>query len=510
MSSYAPILCHPILGCDAAREHEARHLGGDSARTWEVMRQAGRALADLVEQEFPRLGEWPPTARLMALVGQGHNGGDALLATRALLERHPQASAWIGLAAPMDQLRPLTRRALEELVAHAIDRIRIFQNFSTFSRHTPQDTLDVVLDGMLGLGFRPPVRDEIAAWIGWANAHPAVGMRVAVDLPSGLGGDGPVFRADLTGITGIPKAPLFTDGAAPVCGRIRYLDLGFFDALNSAPPAPTGPQFLLPGMHRFLNALRPGDLHKYKAGQVAVLGGSPSMPGALAMACEGALHAGAGLVTAVSSEEVGQRLAGSLPEVLWEFLPSTAALARMQRTQAIVCGPGLYPTSEALELLRSLISTYPGPLVLDAGALQVDVLSSLAARPKSLGAVILTPHAGEYRRLQQGQPEDLEAFCQRHRVLTILKGPVTRISDGYTCLHASGGGPILARGGTGDILAGMVGSLLAEGWEPITAAALAVSWQGAAADRWARRRGERAVRTTEFFDHLAPALRGED
>ena len=199
---------------------------------------------------------------------------------------------------------------------------------------------------------------------------------------------------------------------------------------------------------------------------------------------------------------VGQYGVGSLRQLL--SLVARSGLERIlkgaARATAIAIGPGLGRNPETHSLVMGLVEAAAVPLVLDADALQPDVVRAGTA-PR-----ILTPHAGELERISLGQ--DLEGLCRTLPAVTISKGPTTRICGGegaYLSLH---GGPVLSRGGSGDLLAGLAGGLLAQTpAEPLLAACRASVWHGMAADLLARDRGQAAVRVTQLLDFLAPALR---
>ena len=514
---------HPILSLTEAAARETAVLGGDEIRIWDTMRKAGRCIADIVEREYPIYQDWPSAARILILAGPGHNAGDACLAARGLLDRHPLATATLILAQPVETLRALAKRALDEL--KTTDRLTVHAWSNSTAEALDSKTFDLVIDGLFGMGVRLPLKESYSQLITWINAHPKAGLRLAVDLPSGLGGEAgaSIFQADITVMTGIAKTPVVEPSAAVHCGRLHYADLGFFD--QDAPASSL--RYILPNAHRVLNRLRRGNLHKHTAGHVAVLGGSRPMPGAVMMALQGALYGGAGLVTGLIPEALGMRLASGLPEAMWQTLPTRpegsleSDAVRMihqilERASALVIGPGLLVDKVSLFNVCRVVRESTVPLVIDASALTPDIISAAMGRSKESGPVVITPHPGEFNRLllrQQGEPsrEEFTAYCKRYRVCGLLKGPVSTLTDGDDIRLIQAGGPILARGGSGDILAGLIGALLAEGGRSaFDVLQLAVAWQGAAADHWARRSGERSGRTTDFLQHLAPVLRGEE
>ncbi|HEY0947650.1 MAG TPA: ADP/ATP-dependent (S)-NAD(P)H-hydrate dehydratase, partial [Opitutaceae bacterium] len=198
------------------------------------------------------------------------------------------------------------------------------------------------------------------------------------------------------------------------------------------------------------------------------------------------------------------------PEAMWVAWPETPdgglsldGIYLMRelapRFTALLMGPGLAREPETLALVQDILKVFPLPVVLDADALQPDLVRAGGA-PR-----VLTPHAGEFARIAGGQ--ELAAFAGAGRVV-VLKGPITQIGGEGRVYHSFFGGPVLARGGSGDVLAGLIGGQLAQTpAQPLAAAARGVVWHGLAADRLARSQGSVAVQTTQLLDFLSAALR---
>ncbi len=500
---------YPILRCDEARTLETKVLRGDEAREWAALQRAGRAIAAAILQDGGEIGGLPEDGRLLVLAGKGHNGGDALIAAQALLARLPAAKADVLFVFGLAELRPLADRAWRQLASAWPGRVRVI------TRLIPGTPYTLSLDGIFGFQFRSPADARVIELIASANALP-VRVRAAVDLPSaGL------FRADFTYATGSVKTPVV---GAPEAGRVRFLDLGFFEVPPGAEAAvwPQADRVLTREVLAPLAALRPSQSDKRTYGHVFIVGGSRGYPGAVLLTVIAALRSGVGLVTAFLPESLVPAFAARAPEAMWVGWPETPTghLAlegeyllreRVSRATALVVGPGLGREPETLALARSLVAQSAVPLVIDADALQPDVVSAGTA-PR-----IVTPHAGEYARIQA-------ALAERPDVIVVRKGPVTRIDGGSgprtsqregeptaaeraPTYHSFFGGPVLARGGSGDLLAGLTGGLLAQTpAEPLLAAARGVVWHGAAADRLARAQGQVAVRTIEVADYLSAAL----
>ncbi|HEY4989433.1 MAG TPA: NAD(P)H-hydrate dehydratase, partial [Opitutaceae bacterium] len=364
---------------------------------------------------------------------------------------------------------------------------------------------DVAVDGIFGLQYRAPLPDEARAAISTADGC-AIRFRASVDLPTGLSEKG-AFRADFTYATGSAKAALL--GCANA-GRPRYLDLGFFRG-EEVGGEPGGDRVLLPSVVSPLAGLRSASSDKRSQGHLAIVGGSGGYPGAVLMATLAALRSGVGLVTALVPERLASLYAARAPEAMWVGLPETAGgglalggLARIlegsQRATALAIGPGLGRDPETHALALALVKGATLPLVIDADALQPDIVRAGEARR------ILTPHAGELERIARGA--ELRGLCRELGATIVAKGPVTRVTEGATTYRSFFGGPVLSRGGSGDLLAGLTGGLLAQTpTEPLLAACRAAAWHGMAADRLARAHGQTAVQIVQWLDFLAPALR---
>jgi NAD(P)H-hydrate epimerase len=490
----------PVFTCAEAKVWEAGLLKEEGA-DWAAMQRAGAALATAIADDFREIGGWPAGARILVLVGKGHNGGDALLAVTQLLASHPGVSVDLLPAHGEGLMRPLTRRALVRLRETGCGRLR---EPSLAILKVEQPGYDLCLDGVFGFQFRPPLDERTAELLAWVNTQSRLRFRAAVDLPSGLGESnvGTVFRADFTYATGIVKAPLVLAENAGFVGRLRYLDLGFFAEKN--PPARE--RVMTAAMLEPLTRLRPPQSDKRSYGHLFVIGGSHSYPGAVVMAVRAALHSGTGLVTAFVPERFAADFAVRHPEVMWVGCPENASggiarsalalvLKRMPRADAILLGPGLAADPDTTRLVCDVMAATTVPVVLDADALRPEVVMAAHGRP-----FIGTPHGGEYQRIAP-------ALAAANQAVLVLKGPLTRIIHSGAAWYSPFGGPVLARGGSGDILAGVIGGLLAQQPDDLPAAACrGVVWHGLAADLLARTHGQVSVETSQLIEQLGPAL----
>ena len=487
----------PVLSCAEAAAAEAAFIAGDQALSWKLMRCASlgvacEALAFL--RRAPR--------RILVLAGKGNNGADAFLAALHCARPGTEVVAVFAGERPAGaqarrawatrkrgvRLRLLPTKALSDLAG---------------------EEFCLIFDGVLGQGFRGPLAAGLRTFL--RASEKILGLRIAVDLPSGLGddADGPAFRADLTVSIGCLKRPLLRPRARRCVGRLRVIDIGLPLGETSEASCTEEILHLLPRRRR-------ADADKRHHGRLLIIGGSERMPGAVLMNTRAALRSGAALVTTALPESVRARAAVAHPEAMWLGLRTDrqGAIARSEAPalrrllagqQALLLGSGM--TEYAAPLMRTVLRDYDADLILDADALRPAVVSAARSAVK-----VLLPHAGEFRRLsgKPMTPEAGRAYAQRTRSIVVLKGPLTCITDGTRILHVPFGGPVLARGGSGDLLAGMVASLLARrhelGVTPLEAVQIAVVWHARAADRLGENQGEEAVRTTDLLAELSPAL----
>jgi len=495
---------HPILSCAEAKAWEAGLLK-DEAAEWAAMQKAGAAIACALLGDLQEIGGWSAQPRLLVLAGKGHNGGDALLAVAQLLSATPNLQATVLLAHGEPALKPLPTRAWQQLKANPRVALRAWADL-----RTDLSGFDVCLDGIFGFQFRPPVNPAIGEILSWANMHPRLRLRAAVDLPSGVGeaSGQQMFWADFTYATGIVKSPLLAPANARAVGRLRCLDLGFFAGHDNPESADRALRLaVLKPLARPRAAL--SDKRTY--GHLFVIGGSRQYPGAILLTVQAALRSGVGLLTAFVPQSLALAYAAQFPEAMWIGLPETgdgsiAAAGwktlreKLPQASAIVAGPGLGRHAESLGVVLEVLKDSPHSTVIDADAIQPETVAAARGKP-----VVFTPHAGEFARVAGAR--DLRGFCRDEKVFTVLKGPVTRVCERDTVYHSFFGGPVLARGGSGDMLAGVIGGLLAQDPDKVLLAACrGVVWHGAAADLLARDKGQGAVQASQLLDYFRPAL----
>lgn len=264
---------------------------------------------------------------------------------------------------------------------------------------------------------------------------------------------------------------------------------------------------------------RPEQSHKYDFGHVLIIGGSPGMTGASLLAGKAALRSGAGLVTLAAQPQVADRLAGQVPELMtlaFDGLETLQQFVSACKANTLVIGPGLMPGPDEASLLQWLLTQKELTLVIDGGALTIlsdylDDLDSAACR-----ALILTPHSGEFARLTGGSLPGERAplkpiasqFAKQHKVIVVLKGNPTFVCDSSGQLVTNPtGNPGLATAGSGDVLSGIIGAMVAQGIEPYQAAVSGVYLHGLAGDLAAASLSQPAMMASDIIDYLPAAFR---
>ncbi|MFB6396153.1 NAD(P)H-hydrate dehydratase [Polymorphospora lycopeni] len=429
-------------------------------------------------------------ARVLLLVGAGNNGGDALYAGATLAGRGATVSA---LALASDRIHGGGLAALRMAGGRLVT--------------TLPGRADLVVDGIVGIGAAGGLRPDAAALVAKLDTLASAGggrpTVVAVDVPSGVAVDtgdvpGAAVRADVTVTFGCLKPALVVGPAAVRAGEVDLVDIGLTDRLRGTPA------LLVPEWDDIADwwpALGP-ESEKYTRGVVGVATGSTTYPGAAVLSVGGALAGPTGLV---------RYAGGAAAEVLHQH-PSVIATGRVAdagRVQAWVCGSGLGGGEAAAAELRSVLAA-PVPAVLDADALTMLVDGSHARRLRDRDApTVITPHDREFARLA-GSPAGSDRAGAALRLaawmnaVVLLKGDRTVVAtpDGRAYVNPTGS-PALATGGTGDVLAGLLGSLLAAGLAPERAAVAATFLHGLAG-REAARRGP--VTAPDVVDALRPVV----
>ncbi len=487
-----------------------------------LMENAGRGVAEIILERFPEESR----RGVLVLCGPGNNGGDGLVVARHLYQRGLPVK--VVLLAPEEKYRgeSATNLRIVKYVGLPLEKALSEEEVEALRPALAESGL--VVDALFGTGLSRELSGRFARAVELLNesGRPVV----AVDMPSGLSADtgrplGVAVRATLTATMGLPKVGQAIYPGREYVGELRVVDIGMPVRVirEKAPPR----EYLDRDWATRILKPRSPDTHKGTYGHVLILAGSRGKTGAAVLSALGALRAGAGLVTLAGARSLQGLLAGYLPEILTlglepetpdqELSPACveSLLALSARMKSAVLGPGFGLSESAQELARRLAGELPVPTVLDA-----DALTALSGRLEALKNAraprILTPHPGEMARLL-GQPkEKIQAdrlaaareAARRADQVVVLKGAATVVvaPDGREAVNSSGN-PGMAQGGMGDVLSGMIGALLAQGYEPFEAACLGVLLHGASADDLARRAGPFGFTASEVAENLPRILK---
>ena len=498
----------------------------------QLMRTASSAVAAIARQQFPH------ARRVTVLCGKGNNGGDGMMAARLLADAGLEVTTLL-FGAP-EQLTGDAAIAWSELNSLKHGQIHVVTNAKTLAEHNEALNTDLIVDAVLGTGFKPPLKGLALDALKWMQRGraPILAPILAIDLPSGWPADetsatvaGPVFPADAVITFTAPKpAHVFGQLTGQWDQPVVVAPIGSPDAaiVSALKIDWAGSSLAL------AQAPRAASANKGSFGHVLVVGGtfgsSGGKAGAPAMTALGAMRAGAGLVTAAVPTPALPVIASFAPELMTWPLAATRkgqiAVKNVEKKRiaeltagksVLAIGPGLGQGAEVAKFVVGLLGATKIPAVVDA-----DALNILAAKPaliKKLAkgrTMVLTPHPGEMARLlgvtvaevQAGRLETARKFAQRMGITLVLKGARTLIArpDGRVAVNTSGN-PGMAKGGSGDLLTGLIAGLLAQfPHDPAQAVEAAVYLHGLAADLAVRDGDEHTLLPTDSLTQLARAF----
>lgn len=452
----------PVLTADEYNRVDKAYAGDLE----QAMDRAGFAVALAAARNGAGYG-----SRVAVLAGPGNNGGDGYVAARYLHER--------GCSVAVEKLEePVTQLAMDAAAKARALGIPM----RPLAEPWP---CDLIVDALFGGGGRSGTSETVRAWMEVTDPV------VSVDFPTGVDPNtGKVSDHSFTATETVTFQCLKTGhvrGAGPdVCGKLTVVDIGIAGGEPSMYVAEAN-DAALPGRDR--------RAHKWSAGAVLVVGGSPALRGASIYAGRAALEFGAGSVAMVTPAGGTQRqVAPDLPTIAID-----EAMSNLPRFDVVLVGPGLAPDdlAQVMPVLRQAKH-----LVLDAGALEIGALE---AGLENDAQVLVTPHAGEFERISGNEAGAFaaRAFAQKFGITVLLKGNPTVITDGDKPTLVRSGGPELASIGTGDVLAGMAAALWGRGLGPLPAAISAAYWHGIAGAEVARARTVTAPRLLDLIGRFA-------
>jgi NAD(P)H-hydrate epimerase len=464
--------------------------------------------------------------RILIFAGKGNNGGDGFVIARHLTNKGAEVKVFL-LGRP------------EEIKGDAAQNLHILNKMEIkiYPLVTEKDLqrVDIALhyanllvDAIYGTGFKGSALGVTGEAIRRINS--AKKPVVAVDIPSGLEADtgrvlGPCVKATCTVTFGLPKLGLFLDPGARYAGTVKVADISLphrlmdYSQLKHNLITRNWCQGLLPS--------RDVAGHKGTYGRVLVAGGSMGMTGAVSLAAKAALRSGAGLVTALVPASLEKILAAKTTEVMTYPLPDVDGgylsqeavepfLQAAEKASVIVLGMGLGDHRETIRWLHQVLPAIKAPVVLDADGLN-GLVGHTNLLSRMTGPVVVTPHPGEMSRLvgisaprvQDNRIKIARQAAAEWKAIVVLKGAGTIVAnpEGEVYINTSGN-PGMATGGTGDVLAGIIAGLIAQGLEPVQAAGVGVYAHGAAGDEAAQAKGQMGLIAGDVLDALPEVWRG--
>ena len=439
---------------------------------------------------------YPAAKRLTVVCGAGNNAGDGYLIAAIALK----AGYGVQLLSLIAEIKLQGDAALAKQ-AYIEAGGSIFQELQKLDT-----TTDLVVDALLGTGLDRAVSGVFAQTIAYINTL-AVPV-LAVDIPSGLNADtgnimGCAVVADLTITFIVYKQGLLTGLAADYCGTLIFADLEVPDSIVQM--ALSSVQLIAPPKL----AERKASAHKGHFGHVLVVGGDYGYAGAVHLAAAAALNSGAGLVSVATRKEHALQTHLFSPELMGHGLEHTSDIATLlKKATVLVLGPGMAQGDWAKKIWPRLI-TLDLPRVIDA-----DALNLLARTPAYSDNWILTPHPGEAARLLQCSTSDIlqnryaavRKIQKQYGGVCVLKGAGTLVCAGDKVYVNTTGNPGMASGGMGDVLAGLIGSILAQNYSLLDAAQQGVYLHGLAADKAATSQGQRGLRASQVLQFLTEVV----
>lgn len=467
-----------------------------------LMEKVGGLIAQRIQALYPC--DCNPQAGI--LVGPGHNGGDALVVARELWFQGYRVS----VLRPLAKSKPLTQDHFQYVQSLGVP---ILEDTDALMEQ------DFIVDGLFGFGLERPIEGALEQLLAQLNVTSI--PIVSIDLPSGLHTDtgavlGTAVRATHTLCLGLWKQGLLQDPALEWIGQPELID---FDIPLADIEAVLGKQRITRVTPQWaishLPLRRSLDTHKYRQGHLLLIGGSQRYPGSVVLAARGARATGVGMLSIAVPQSLKDRVVAQMPEALVIGCPETdegsisclPTEIKLDRFDAIAYGPGVTTSSSAV--LEQLLES-DRPLILDADGLNLLAQTDIAWHDRS-APTILTPHPGEFKRLFPDLIDGLKAekaqqAAQKTDVIVLLKGARTAIAqpDGTVYINPDST-PALARGGSGDVLTGLVGGLYAQ-TQRSEVVAVAAWWHAQAGLFTAQSMTEMGVDPVTLCDHLLPAL----
>ena len=480
-----------------------------------LMENAGRGAFAILKQYL----DDRRAKRVLVLCGPGNNGGDGYVIARHLYNSGFEVS--IGATRALDELSGDAR--VNAGVAHSMQlpTVLLEEESEVEGLLADYGPFDAIVDALLGTGVSSDLQGVYLELVRYANRLDA--FRFAVDIPTGVHADngrtlGDAFRADATATFGAPKTGLYLFPGANNAGRIHIVEISIPRfVLDTADGVDLlgGPDDVPPIPPRECNT------HKGRMGHLLVIAGSSGKGGAALLSAKAALKTGVGMVSVATHQELATQIEGLIPDVMMEgFDAETPDLLFLERVvegkTAVAIGPGLGATAGTRRIVSWFLTESDLPLLLDADA--ISVLPSLQALVQKREApVLLTPHPGEMGRLLESSASQVNQnrlgvaaeVARELGVHLVLKGAHSIVAAPEGCLAINlSGSPCLAKAGSGDVLTGMLGALLAMGMSPEGATRTGTWLHGRAGELAGARHGIHSTSASDLIDCIGETLRG--
>ncbi len=495
-----------VLSVESMRKLEQAAVEGGLSYL-RLMENAGSAAARIIRSTYAMEGR-----RVTVLCGNGNNGGDGFVIARKLMEEGALVTVVLMCGAPTT---PQAKDTLARLRGTAVSLCNL--ETEPFLAAEAVRAAGMIVDAVFGIGFHSALPDYMRHL--FRLVRDCAAPVVAVDIPSGLAADSGQADPDtphaaLTVTFSALKPALIAAAAAMYYGRVEVAAIGIDNELIDRHSH--GQMTVTPDMVKAHFTPRQSKSHKGTYGHLLCVTGSDGMAGAARLCAEAALRCGVGLLTVALPRSIYPILSTALPEAVCLPLDSADAAAqlsvriRQKKATAVVLGCGLGQTPAVQDMVWDVLTHGDTPLLLDADgintvSLHIDRLKTIQ-RP-----LVLTPHPAEMARLTGTTVEHVQAhrtavaraFAEEYGVTLVLKGHETVVASPHRALLINPtGNPGMATGGSGDVLAGMIGALLAQGFDTWAAAMCGVYLHGAAGDRAAARLSQHAMLPRDIIDEL--------
>jgi len=476
-----------------------------------LMKNAAGHIATVVMEHTP------PGGNVAVFCGTGNNGGDGIGAAVNLLKAG--VSVRVFLIGETGDLSPDSKIMYNSLSAlgGSLEHITLSSDHSEYVNNCA-----VVVDAIFGIGLNSELREDALTAVSMINSSRA--FIISADVPSGVHADtgsilGDAVKADMTVTFSFAKPGHFVEPGCIYCGKLRVCDIGV-------------PRELLNSITSYMYAAMPGDIslphrrldtHKGSYGRLLIVAGSVGYTGAPSLSARAASKTGAGLVFLGVPKSIYEIMASKLEEEMPFPLPddnegrlsaksASEILRRASQCNVCLIGPGLGNSRDITELVQSLTRISETPMILDADGLNA-IAENIDILNQAVCPLILTPHPGEFARLggDMASGDRLGAsrdFATKYGCILVLKGhrTIVALPNGTAYINTTGG-PAMAKGGTGDVLAGMIAALIAQKFPIVHAVAAAVYIHGLAGDMCAEEYGEYSVTAGNIVDKLPEAIK---